>query len=89
MIPQRTLRNELAGNELRNRVTACRKRLRTNRFVQKSCTNREGPEATFPDAESAMRESFLSANSNSAALGDNGDRAELSLAVETRGVGIT
>ena len=63
MIPQRTKRNDFAGSELRERVTACRKRLRHNRVTQ-AANGREidrdfsMPNATFLDDEPAMRESL-------------------------------
>jgi hypothetical protein len=74
MIPQRTPRNDFAGSELRERVTACRKRLRNNRFT-KAASGREldqgfsAPQATFLDDESAMRESLSSIELSSAAQG--------------------
>ena len=92
MIPQRTLRNDLAGTELRERVTECRKRLRHNRFIQRAggsdaTAPNEPPNATFLDAEPAMRESLLSSQLSSAASAVSGDR--LVLNSETAGVGIT
>ena len=36
MIPHRMLSNDISGSGLRNRVTACRKRLRENRTTVKS-----------------------------------------------------
>ena len=92
MIPHRTLRNDLAGTELRERVTECRKRLRHNRFLQKpvsgdSAVSNEQQNATFLDAEPAMRESLLSSQLSSAASAVSGDC--LVLNSETAGVGIT
>lgn len=91
MIPQRTLRSGLAGTELRERVSECRKRLRLNRFMQKAtggeeaaCTNQ--PNATFPDAQPAMRESSLNSQLTSAT---GGDHYELPPAAETQGIGVT
>jgi hypothetical protein len=72
MIPQRTPRADFAGSELRERVTACRKRLRNNRFT-KAAIGREldqgfnAPKATFLDDESPMRESLSSIELSSAA----------------------
>ncbi|MDQ1640442.1 MAG: hypothetical protein QOF62_3781 [Pyrinomonadaceae bacterium] len=72
MIPQRTPLADFAGSELRERVTACRKRLRNNRFT-KATIGREldqgfsVPKATFLDDESAMRESLSSIELSSAA----------------------
>src|SRR6266550_8001427 len=73
MIPQRTLRNDFAASELKERVTACRKRLRARRFVQKPAVGREFDEDSFAsqvpflDDESPMRESFLSSELSSTA----------------------
>ncbi len=36
MIPHRMLSNEISGNGLRERVTACRKRLRVSRVTTKT-----------------------------------------------------
>ena len=36
MIPHRMLSNEFSGSGLRNRVTACRKRLRENRVTSRA-----------------------------------------------------
>jgi hypothetical protein len=72
MIPQRTPRNDFAGSELRERVTACRKRLRRNRFTQ-AAIGREidqefgVPKATFLDGEPAMRESLSNMELSAAA----------------------
>ena len=49
MIPHRMLSNELAGSGLRNRVTACRKRLRENRVMLKAHASRTDEEL-FPEA---------------------------------------
>ena len=48
MIPQRMLSNELAGSGLRNRVTACRKRLRENRVMLRANASTTGAEL-FPE----------------------------------------
>ncbi len=72
MIPRRKPRNDFAGSELRERVTACRKRLRHNRFTQPT-VDREfdqafsAPNATFLDDESPMRESLSNMEFSSAA----------------------
>jgi hypothetical protein len=62
MIPQRNPRNDFAGSQLRERVTACRKRLRHNRFPQASRLEFDqgcdAADATFLDDQSAMRESL-------------------------------
>lgn len=72
MIPQRTPRNDFAGSQLRERVTACRKRLRNNRVTQAAngCEIDQDfsvPQATFLDDEPAMRESLASMELSSAA----------------------
>ena len=95
MIPQRRLRNDFAGSGLRERVTACRKRLRSNRSTQKPAVgcdfdqNSRSHEATFLDDESAMRESFLSSDLSSAALDAGNETHEMLLTMRTQEVGIT
>ena len=94
MIPQRTLRNDAAGSELRERVTACRKRLRVNRF-QKTPVGSEFDEdscaqkMTFLDDESPMRESLSSIDLSSAALDRGKDTNEILLTMRTQEAGIT
>lgn len=67
MIPLRASGSELIGIDLRHRVTACRKRLRVNRNLQRAPANDEGRafggEATgaFLDEVSGMRESNVGA----------------------------
>jgi hypothetical protein len=46
MIPHRMLSSEIFGNGLKDRVTACRKRLRVNRVAQRVQGNNE-PEGLF------------------------------------------
>ncbi|HEY3040433.1 MAG TPA: hypothetical protein VGJ66_16970 [Pyrinomonadaceae bacterium] len=46
MIPHRMLNTEIYGNGLKDRVTACRKRLRVNRVAQRLQDNNE-PEELF------------------------------------------
>ena len=66
MIPHRMQNNETFGNGLKDRVTACRKRLRINRGVHKVHLDDEpvafGGEtaAGFPDEYPAVRESSVS-----------------------------
>lgn len=72
MIPQRKPRNDFAGSELRERVTACRKRLRHNRFTQPTVDQEfdqalSAPNATFLDDELPMRESLSNMELSSAA----------------------
>ena len=72
MIPQPKPRNDFAGSELRERVTACRKRLRNNRFTQ-AAAERELDQsfstsnATFLDEDAGMRESLSSIELSSVA----------------------
>ena len=65
MIPHRVLNNEFFGNGLRQRVTACRKRLRTNRHHHRLHLN-EGQSSftsevsvSFPAESDAVRESLI------------------------------
>ena len=44
MIPQRLPGSEICGNGLKERVTACRKRLRVNRVAQRSYGNNAAEE---------------------------------------------
>ena len=53
MIPQRMLSSEICGNGLKNRVTACRKRLRLKRVTQRSYVNNHSAEL-FPEATPAV-----------------------------------
>ena len=53
MIPQRMLSNEISGSGLRNRVTACRKRLRENRVMLKAHAN-IGVVELFPEAAPSL-----------------------------------
>ncbi len=95
MIPQRTMRNAFPGSEIRERVTACRKRLRVNRFAQKPALSRKFDEdfgaanVPFLDDESPMRESFSSTELDPGALNGGNDRHELLLTMRTQEVGIT
>ena len=95
MIPQRTLRNDFAARELKERVTACRKRFRVHHFMPKPAAGREFNEdscvanVTFLYAESAMRESLSSIELSSAALDGGNDTHELLLSLATQEVGIT
>jgi len=95
MIPQRTLRNDFAGNELRERIAACRKRVRNNRVSQRSAVGGELVEnsgagkAAFLDDQSAMRESFLSTDLSLAALDDGNESRAALLIMRAQEVGIT
>ena len=59
MIPHRMLTSEIYGNGLRDRVTACRRRLRVNRAAQRSQVNND-TEELFP--ETAMPTSVVRMN---------------------------
>ena len=53
MIPQRLPGSEICGNGLKDRVTACRKRLRVNRVAQRSHGN-NGAEELIPETSSSV-----------------------------------
>jgi hypothetical protein len=95
MIPQRSLRNDFAGSEIRERVTACRKRLRSNRYALKTpvdCDYEEDsvvPNTAFLDDPPGMRESLLSTELSSAALDGGNDTHDMLLTMRTQEVGIT
>jgi len=95
MIPQRRLRNDLTGSELRERVTACRRRVRSNRPAQKPAVGCDFDQdsrsrgVTFLDDESAMRESLASSDLSSPALDAVNETHEMLLAMRTQEVGIT
>jgi hypothetical protein len=77
MIPHRALSNELTGSGLRDRVTACRKRLREHRVMLKAHA-------------AAMEELFPEARLN-CSPGKDVERAEAGalLQIEEQEVGIT
>ena len=63
MIPHRMPSSEIFGNGLKQRVTACRKRLRVNRNLHRVHFSDEPvafttETASFPDEHLAVRESF-------------------------------
>ena len=62
MIPQRMLGNEFSHNGVRNRVTACRKRLRENRVMIKAHVAVDIEELFSDDAPSICRVTELAAN---------------------------
>jgi hypothetical protein len=73
MIPQRVLTEPIFGNGLRERITACRRRLRVKRVTHKANggAQREEPvpvadSSEFPVASLAMRQSELNVNSATA-----------------------
>lgn len=95
MIPPRDRKKDSAGNETRERVTACRKRLRSHRHTPKTpvgceCEEDSGvPNAAFLDDLSGMRESFSSTELSPAALDGGNERPERLLTLRTQEVGIT
>lgn len=95
MIPQRNRSKDFAGHEIRERVTACRKRLRSPRHTQKrpvgcECEEDSGvPNAAFLDDQPRMRESFSSTELSPAALDGGNERHEMLLTLRTQEVGIT
>ena len=54
MIPHRMLSNEVYGTGLKDRVTACRKRLRVNRILRTHADNQ--PEELFQETTVAASE---------------------------------
>jgi hypothetical protein len=94
MIPHRMLRSDICGNGLRDRVTACRKRLRVNWVMQARVHQSEelfpetGVSATeFLDQYPAMRKS-LYCSSAFAGPSEAGDGELLAVAGEQE-VGMT
>lgn len=55
MIPHRMLSNEISGSGLKERVTACRKRLRVNRVTHKTQALNDADEL-FPETAPAVSE---------------------------------
>jgi hypothetical protein len=55
MIPQRMLTSELGGSGLKNRVIACRKRLRVNRVTHRTLVNGEVAELFTETAPSVSK----------------------------------
>ena len=54
MIPQRLPVSEICGNGLKDRVTACRKRLRVNRVTQRSQGNNGAGESISETTSSVL-----------------------------------
>lgn len=54
MIPHRMLSYEITGSGLKDRVTACRKRLRERRVMLKAHANVNDVEEFFPEAAAAL-----------------------------------
>jgi hypothetical protein len=77
MIPHRMLSNELAGSGLKNRVTACRKRLRENRVTLKA------------HASTPVEELFPEAHTHSSFEDEQRRETQTLLQIEEQEVGIT
>ena len=60
MIPQRMLSSEIYGSGLKDRVIACRKRLRVNRVTQRTLVN-DDVEELFPETVPSVSQ-FNSSN---------------------------
>jgi hypothetical protein len=103
MISHRLLSNEVCGNGLRDRVTACRKRLRDNRVAQKAPVHNDSeaivseaaPVSRFrdyvsgnPATRSTMTASVVHVNSRCSAAGAEPAESETLLSVAEE-VGIT
>ena len=54
MIPHRMLSNETTGSGLKDRVTACRKRLRESRVMLKAHADTNVVEELFPEAAAPL-----------------------------------
>ena len=54
MIPHRMLSNEITGSGLKDRVTACRKRLREGRVMLRAHADINGVEELFPEAAAPL-----------------------------------
>ena len=54
MIPHRMLSNELTGSGLKDRVSACRKRLRESRLMLRAHANINVAEELFPEAAASL-----------------------------------
>ena len=85
MIPHRMLTSEICGNGLKDRVTACRRRLRVNRAAQRSQVNNDAEEL-FP--ETAMPTSVVRMNCVSPFAGAEAGDSEVMLVSEQE-IGIT
>lgn len=96
MIPQRVLTEPIFGNGLRERVTACRRRLRVKRVAHKANGGGQrekvvlvADSSEFPVASLAMRQSELSVNSSPALSIAAPETLESFGLVEEQEVGIT
>lgn len=83
MIPHRMLSNEVYGSGLKDRVIACRKRLRVNRVIHRTLVHDE-VEELFPETSPSVRVEGQASFS----LSETEDGAQI-LLVGERGVGIT
>jgi hypothetical protein len=54
MIPHRMLSNEITGSGLKDRVTACRKRLRESRVMLKAHANINVVEELLPESAASL-----------------------------------
>jgi hypothetical protein len=86
MIPHRMLSNEIGCNGLRERVTACRKRLRVNRVTHKQPNALNGASELFPEI---VTEFQVSRRSSSEPARQELDENEAALLIEGQEVGIT
>jgi hypothetical protein len=84
-MPSRISTNAISASELKNRVTACRKRLRENRVMFRAQAN-AGIEELFPEAQPSLTE--CSAGSR-AAIQSNRSFPESAEQTEELEVGIT
>lgn len=96
MIPQRVLTEPIFGNGLRERVTACRRRLRVKRVAHQANGGGQrekvvpvADSSEFPVASLAVRQSELSVNSSSALSIAAPETLESFGLVEEQEVGIT
>ena len=94
MIPQRSLRSDAGVNLLRERVAACRKRLRDNRgqgrvIASELAVDSENAKGSFLDAATAMRESLSGSELSSTAPAGGNHAYEMLSSVGSHEVGIT
>ncbi len=94
MIPQRTLRSDAGVNLMRERVAACRKRLRDHRGMQTRTIANELPaesesKGSFLDAVATMRESLGGSKLSSTAPAGSNNAYEMLSSLGSHEVGIT
>ena len=85
MIPHRMLSNEIANNGVKDRVTACRKRLRENRVMFKAQAN-IGIDELSPEAQPSLTECSIRPT---ATVQTNRSFFDLAESIEELEVGIT